>query len=180
MIRDIQNGDDSGFSIIAEAYRPLLVSLVTDEFSDRSLYKDAGYDDLMQEAAIALYSAAMAYDLNQSSVTFGLYAKICVKNRMISIRRKMISKRRKQIAAVKEKKTNNTGLAEARMSRHMQIDAATLSEMAEKTLSKLEKEVFALYAQEMSYKEIAEYLDISVKSVDNAIYRIKSKLKKQF
>ncbi len=40
-----------------------------------------------REAEIALYQAVLSYDTAQSSVTFGLYAGICLKNRIISLLR---------------------------------------------------------------------------------------------
>ena len=45
-------------------------------------------------------------------------------------------------------------------------------------LSGLEWDVFRLYVQRKSYLEIAEALGRTEKSVDNAIYRIKNKLKR--
>ena len=44
-------------------------------------------------------------------------------------------------------------------------------------LSKKEFEVLKFYLQGYSYKEIAEILKISEKSIDNSLTRIKSKLK---
>jgi RNA polymerase sporulation-specific sigma factor len=44
-------------------------------------------------------------------------------------------------------------------------------------LTKYEFKVFALYMQDISYKNIAEILGKNIKSIDNAICRIKSKLR---
>jgi RNA polymerase sporulation-specific sigma factor len=43
-----------------------------------------------------------------------------------------------------------------------------------------ERQVFALYLQKKSYEEIAYEVGKDTKSVDNAIYRVKSKIKKMF
>jgi len=45
-------------------------------------------------------------------------------------------------------------------------------------LSGLEWEVLSLYLQGRSYQEIAEELDRHVKSIDNALQRVKRKLEK--
>ena len=47
------------------------------------------------------------------------------------------------------------------------------------TLSELEQKVLTLYLRDMSYTEIARRLDVSEKTVDNAIYRLKAKLRKR-
>ena len=47
-------------------------------------------------------------------------------------------------------------------------------------LSKMEKQVLELYLQDLTYAEISEKLSISEKSIDNAMMRVKAKLKKLF
>ncbi|MBQ7364262.1 MAG: hypothetical protein IJW46_01545 [Clostridia bacterium] len=44
-------------------------------------------------------------------------------------------------------------------------------------LSRFENQVLTLYAEGHSYSEMAQELSCSVKSIDNAIYRIKSKIR---
>ena len=46
-----------------------------------------------------------------------------------------------------------------------------------KILTDFERKVFLMYIERRSYKYIAEILNKSVKSIDNAVYRIKIKLK---
>ena len=52
-----------------------------------------------------------------------------------------------------------------------------LLEKLGKSLSKLEEEVLDLYLSGKDYKEIAEMLERSPKSIDNALARIKTKFK---
>ena len=54
----------------------------------------------------------------------------------------------------------------------------SLAEAIKNDLSKLEYNVFYEFLAGCSYVEIAEKLNISVKSVDNALKRIRTKLKK--
>ena len=51
-----------------------------------------------------------------------------------------------------------------------------LYKMLYETLSKLELNILVLYNQHLSYKEISEITGKSVKSIDNAIQRIKKKM----
>lgn len=48
----------------------------------------------------------------------------------------------------------------------------------EECLSAMEKQVFDLYMEGMTYQEIARHLDKEPKSIDNALQRIKSKVNK--
>ena len=52
-----------------------------------------------------------------------------------------------------------------------------LLEKLSEVLSKLEEEVLDLYLSGKDYKEIAEMLERSPKSIDNALGRIKTKFK---
>ena len=59
-------------------------------------------------------------------------------------------------------------------------NVAEIQRKINESLSKKEKSVFDLYIAGESYNSIAQILSMSVKSVDNALQRIRRKLKKQF
>ncbi len=52
-----------------------------------------------------------------------------------------------------------------------------IADAAEKSLSKLEKQVFELKIAGLDYVNIAKVLDMEPKAVDNALQRIKKKIK---
>ena len=81
LICDIQNGVPLSFETVYSLYGPLINSLA-EKYGGSSL-SGAELEDLRQEAAIALYDAALAFN-PERGVSFGLYAKICIKNRIIS------------------------------------------------------------------------------------------------
>ena len=61
------------------------------------------------------------------------------------------------------------------------ISKESLSQLDQKMgemLTEFEKSVFALYVGSMSYTDIAKALSKPKKSIDNAIHRIKAKLRK--
>ena len=51
-----------------------------------------------------------------------------------------------------------------------------MEEKMSEVLSELEREVLALYLDGQSYQEISEKLERHVKSIDNALQRVKRKL----
>lgn len=77
----VREGDQMAFVRLYERYLPLINRLVTQFSPNLACAEDAA--DLRQEAALALYQAAMAYRLDQDEVAFGLFAKVCITNRMI-------------------------------------------------------------------------------------------------
>ena len=53
---------------------------------------------------------------------------------------------------------------------------AAVADSIEHSLSKLERDALGLYLYGYSYQQIADHLQITTKSVDNAIQRVKKKL----
>ena len=177
LVGEIQRGDDASFSLLCEKYKPLILSLVSSIFTDSPGLSSLDRDDLMQEANIALFKAASSFDTSRGGITFGLYAKICIRNRLVSIKRKAVSDQKKLKRHIAGTSAASKNIGRSHINDDRMIDAAAVSEFAENVLSPYEKRVFALYIEQLSYKEIAERLGKSEKSVDNAIYRIKKKLK---
>lgn len=168
LIEDVKDGNHSAFSEICEDFTPLMRSQVLKLFGDAP----SEYDDRLQDAALALYDATVSFDLTQDKVTFGLYAKICIRNRLVSIKRKEKKNSKKAASyASLENQVQETGRGAAR--ERLEDNEKVISE-----LSSYEKSVLKLYLNGHSYREIGLALNKSEKSVDNALYRIKSKLKK--
>ena len=169
LIRKIQSGDHFSFDELCGIYDPLLGSMTA---SAHERYKKFGseYEDLRQEASLALYKAAINYRIDQSDVTFGLYAKICIRNRLISAGRRLIRQYGAK-AAVQKELENRTPVGRSETFRSAELDLTVLSGF--------ERRVYDLYAKGDSYAQIARTLGKTEKSVDNAIYRIRRKLRNQ-
>lgn len=127
-------------------------------------------DDLHQEALLAFYRAVKTYDTEKKGVTFGLYAKICINNRMISILRRAGAENRRKAAASLMKTS-------ARTTDRYFPELDGVSEMMDRLLTKYEKKVLIMYIEGKSYKDIALTLGRNEKSVDNALFRARSKLR---
>lgn len=173
----IRNGNEHSFSALFSDYAPLISSLVAKYIKDPSTE-----EDLRQEACIALYLAAMSF-CEEGGTTFGLYAKVCIKNRLISCLRKY--GRVDSLEAASEDidayyaRTEPYSSEEADPLNMLIVgeDFLSLRRRIEGALTPYENAVFTRYAAGCSYREIARALGKDEKSVGNAVYRIKKKLK---
>lgn len=169
LISRSRDGDEGAFSDLTLQYRPLIESMARN-FLKKNDDDTFLLDDVMQEATLAFYSAIRSYDVN-SEVTFGLYAKICIRNRLVSMQRASYAKKKKR---KHREKADSPDPVNRLLDKE---DSQQLEKKISAVLSRLEMSVFNLYVQKKTYAEIANELGISVKSVDNAIFRIKTKLR---
>ena len=162
---------DVAFSELLSRYMPLIQKRVLTycgSFSNKS--------EAMQEASIALHSAAMTYDSDKcGGVTFGLYAGVCISNRLKSLIRKEIkeSGKTEQYAEV-EKIPSGIDLESNLAARDL---CERVMRVAKSVLSGFEFDVFCMSFERYSTKDIAEALSKTPKSVDNAKFRISKRLR---
>ncbi len=166
-----KKGDPKAFEELLLAYSPLIESMVSaflcnDSESDES-------DDLRQEASIAFYSAIEHFD-NTQEISFGSFAKICIRNRLISYSRK----KRQQPHTV----SLECGEVESDASDPVQTlveeeNYLSLTRRIVSLLSPYENRIWWLYLSGRGAKEIANVVGKDEKSVQNAIYRIRKKLR---
>lgn len=174
LILAIRSGDQKAFILLLEQYSPLIEASINMFCSDGASPNDK--DDFRQEASVAFYNSVLTYDLEQSNVEFGLYAKICVCNALIS-----------QIRIAKRIPTEMQDFSYTLTSNEPHEDPSSrlleeerlsfLFRMIRNTLSKYEYKVWELYLSGCSTAEIAKKLNTDSKSISNAIYRIRVKLK---
>lgn len=171
LVLKAREGSEAALSGLLEDYTPLLNSL-SRKYSSMCQEDGEAGDDFFQESQIAFYKAVMTYDINNSSSTFGAYAKACVRNKLVSLVRKIKSKKRKkgELGMSCESNTPQDTVIWREL-------GEKLLAQAELTLSPYEKKVFSLYINGRRANEIAKIVGKSEKSVNNAIFRIRSKLK---
>ena len=176
LIALVRKGDSQAFSALVDAYNPLLKKILflytTDDMSE------ADVEDLGQEELIAFYRAILSFDSDQSEVEFGIYAKICVTNSMISYKR-AARKKSGEIAFVESSELDLISDPDGEPAKifEQKESERILGEQIEKTLSQYENEVWGYYVNGYSSKEIASKLNSGEKSIENAIFRIRRKLK---
>ena len=172
-----QNGDQNAFVRLLEMYDPLISSMVSKFRIDGMSVADE--EDLRQEAILAFYSSLVSYDSSISGVEFGLYAKVCICNRLVSQTR--ILKRHMSYSVLSydsEKLLDYIAEYEDPAAKIVEIESErSLLRLINDNLSKYEQKVFRMYVSGMSSADMAEKLDASEKSINNAVYRIRKKLK---
>ena len=166
---------ENAFDELLAQYQPLIESLVTKYSSEERM--DLSREDLRQEAAVAFYRSVTSYDLEQGDVEFGLYAKICISN-------SLISKLRAKSYAVEELCEEMSAGSEGEV--HDADPVASILEeerirallaVIREHLSEFEYRVWNLYLSGRTAKEIGKMVGRDEKSISNAIYRIRRKLR---
>lgn len=173
IINAYRSGDETAFDKLADIYRPLIESMASRCYEGLSQHLEK--EDARQYALIAFSRAALSYNTEQSKVSFGLYAKICIGNALVS---KLRSARKKHIEILPIEGIFDMADPDD-ISSHIidRENAGDLSELIKSTLSDFENDVFKHYANGYSSFEIADRLGKTEKSVDNAIFRARNKLK---
>ncbi len=175
--------DSAAFEKLCVLYENLLSSMVR-RFSPSLGIRDGavsevlgfGAEELHQDAAMALYRAALTYvpaeNGKGADVSFGLYAKICIRNAMISLVRRY-RRLLKQAEAGKGRAQSQADVGETE---NLVLSAETRWQI-EAELSPYENKILPLYMEGLPPRRIAQVLDRTEKSVSNGIYRIKAKLR---
>ena len=191
IIRKIRAGQKEGTDYLLEKYKNLVRKKA------RALYLIGGdNDDLIQEGMIGLFKAVRDYDMGRDA-SFYTFAELCISRQMYTA--VQASKRQKHqplntyvsldtgnsSGEGDEKEGLNLGelLADrAELSpEELFLDkerVAYLEKAIEEELSDFERQVLDLYMTGMSYTQIARVLGRDEKATDNALQRLKTKIKK--
>lgn len=160
--------------------------------SKAKLYFLAGADgeDMIQEGLIGLYKAVRKYDHKKFS-SFKSFAQLCIRRQMITAIKTAARKKHnplnlsvplnQPLTCEKKNQTPLNIVAQFHfkdpMSLYLREERFNeLKSGLEKRLSYFEKKTLNLYLDGKTYREIAGHLNKSVKSIDNALQRIKRKL----
>ena len=172
LILAVKEGRAGAFEALLARYSPLIgaeVARVGAGLNQQDL------EDLNQNALVAFYRAAMSFDAMQAEVEFGLYAKICIKNELVSKLRFM----RRHMAEVSQPTEIYSGADEDPASCVMEAEAvARLHARIRAALSPFEYRVWSLHYAGYRSGEIARVLDKPAHSIENAVYRVRQKLRK--
>lgn len=178
LILRAQGGSDDACRELRRKYRPLIEASVA-RFGASELTRQER-SDLLEEADRVFLGAISTYDCEQDAVDFGLYAKICLRNRLISEWRHMESRRR--VVPVED-----TGAVAAPdpveddpAGRVVEEEAfVALCRTVRSHLSDFENRVWWPYVTGVPVADIAKTLDCDERAVHNAVYRIRRKLRER-
>jgi len=167
-----------------EAFSALVVRYVFTVKSRVNHYNGSGIDpeDLAQEGTIGLMSAVRSFDKSLNT-TFRTFAWLCIDRSIISavkasLRKKQIPKA--SLVSMDDNDFNVSFLDGADNPETMIIeneDIKLLEQKINQLLSSFERDVLRLYLNGKSYVEIAVCLHSTPKSVNNALQRVRLKLK---
>lgn len=177
LIQAFLSGDDEAFEMIVSRYLGL-ISTVARKY--RGMSADIDDSDMIQEGMVALLSACRSYDANKG-MSFKNYLILCVENRYRTMLRACARRRTvpaRNMLSLEDEADTAVDPTEASLSEMVESKdyLDSLHRILKDSLSPLEYKVAILHLSGYSYKEIAQRLNIPLKSVDNAQTRIRQKL----
>ncbi len=186
IVRLAQDGDQDATEYILKKYSPLVKKSI------RTLYLiGADTEDLSQEGMIGLFKAVRNYEFGENA-SFYTFAKLCIDRQIYSAIKASNRKKHSPLNSYISFYTKGNEEAElidnleagsSSNPEHVILDqenTSRIEELLEVHLSKMEKEILPLYLEGMPYIEIAARIGKKTKSIDNAIQRIRDKVKKLY
>lgn len=189
LILKLRDGDNRVTEYIIEKYKDLVRK------KSKAMYiLGADHEDLLQEGMIGLFKAIRDYDAGRDA-SFYTFAELCVTRQIYTAVQAAGRKKHSFLNSYISLYGNQVGgededhpelmqelvAQDSKNPEELMIDQENLAnlEMAiEQELSSFEKQVLELCVTGMSYTEIARVLGKTTKATDNALQRIKTKIKK--
>jgi len=186
IVERAKEGDERALNYILGKYS----NLVRDKARSYFLI-GAEYDDLIQEGMIGLFKSIKDFKAGNET-SFKSFAELCITRQIItaiknatrqkhiplncyiSLNKQLYSNEETSYPLFEILKIKELNDPEQLVISGEEIKS--IKEIFEKFLSKLETSVLSLYMKGKTYIEIARTLNLKVKSVDNALQRIKRKL----
>ncbi|SFC80563.1 RNA polymerase sporulation sigma factor SigH [Butyrivibrio sp. YAB3001] len=154
----------------------------------------ADRDDLIQEGMIGLFKAIRDYDYGRDA-SFATFADLCISRQMYSAVKALARKKHTPLnsyISIYAKREGEDEGSDVALEDILESDSSlipeqhiidqenlnALEEAIERELSPMETQVLDLYITGMSIKQISAVLSRDEKSTDNAMQRVRNKLKK--
>lgn len=185
LLEQVKNGNNEALETLINKYKDLVNMKVGKYF-----IIGAEKEDIYQEGMIGLYKAIKSFNFEKQN-SFKTFANLCIERQLITAIK--TSNRQKHMplnsylslnGAAYEDDENDTSLIEIFNSHTVEDPLETITkkeyyksveDKIEENLSSFEKQVLHRYVEGESYTTIAQKLDSPVKSIDNAIQRIRKK-----
>ena len=174
LLKAAREGDQSASETLLAQYAPLIDSMAADFCRGGLSAQDL--EDLRQEAALGFYQALKKYDADKG-IAFGYFAKVCIHHRLVSHLRSL--KHMGHIISLDEEPlpTENEPSSDPAQILVEQETYSMLCKQVCELLSEYENRVWWLYLAGRTAQDVALLLGSDEKSVQNAIYRIRKKLR---
>ncbi len=185
LISQIKEGNEQALTYLLNRYKPLVNHKVSKYFM-----VGAEKEDIVQEGMIGLYKAIRNFDSEKQN-SFKTFANICVERQLITAIK--TSTRQKHMplnsyislnVAAYTNEDDSIELVETYDNKSVEDPLETMMkkefyrevrDTIQSSLSKFERQVLDRFVQGESYETIAQNVDAPIKSVDNAIQRIRKK-----
>ncbi|MBR2704592.1 MAG: RNA polymerase sporulation sigma factor SigH [Clostridia bacterium] len=188
LIRKVNAGDNEALEYLINKYKEIVNMKVS-----RYFIVGAEKEDIIQEGLIGLYKAIKNFDAEKQN-SFKSFANLCVERQLITAIKSSNRQKHMPLNSYLSLNMNayddtddDTSIYEVFDANMIEdpLDTITKKEyyenvesIIEKSLSPFERQVLNELVKGHSYTVIAEKLDSPVKSVDNAIQRIRKKTSK--
>lgn len=184
LLKKIASGDEFAESELLSRYKDLVVKI------SRCYFIVGGdMEDIIQEGMIGLYKAIKNFN-KQKEASFKTFAVLCIKHQIqTAIKKSNTNKNKPLSSAVSFQEFSNETSGESLLPIELILEETPVEKAIDKEnffslkqkikdeLSSLEYKVLSYYLQGYAYKEISKMLNITEKSVDNSLRRIKTKLR---
>ncbi len=178
-----RNGNEKAENELLERYKDTVMKI------SRGYFIIGGeLEDIVQEGMIGLYKAIKNFKTDKNA-TFKTFAITCIKHQIQTAIKKANTKKNLPLSNSVSLQSFSENEEEEFLPVNLIFQVSPdekiigrenykdLIETIKQTLSKKEFEVLKYYLRGYSYKEIAEFLGLNQKSIDNSLSRIKNKLK---
>lgn len=176
LITYAREGSQDAFVELKRRYTPLIESQIAKHTLADMSAQDV--EDLREEATSIFGNAVCNYDCTAEGVEFGLYAKICIGNGLVSFVRSYLRRKKKTVISLELAERSAATGSDPLQSLVDKENAQELMRTIKKSLSDYENRVWWLYVSGMSVSDVAAAIgEADPRSVSNAIYRIRRKLR---
>lgn len=169
------NGDDASMALLIAVVTPIAKAKASGFANAR-----ISGEDLVQEGMLGFLDAVKTFDVSKG-VPFKAYAEACINNRIISAVRVSYNNKNAALSnavsyeeEAADRCDNTTDPANIITQKD---ETEYLAGLLNEGLSDFEKQVVDLRLLDKSYSQIAEMLGCSEKSIDNALQRIRKKMR---
>ena len=187
LVEEVHQGSTEALDYLITKYRLFVKAKARSYF-----LIGADREDIVQEGMIGLYKAIRDFKEDKLA-SFRAFAELCITRQIITAIK--TATRQKHIPLnsyvsldkpIFDEESDRTLMdvitsTESKDPEHLMIYREEYTHLEEKIgeiLSELEQQVLALYLDGQSYNEISEELNRHVKSIDNALQRVKRKLER--
>ena len=178
LVRLAQSGDNDAMEQLCAEYKDTVRMLARPYF-----LIGADRDDLIQEGMIGLYKAIRDYREDHNS-SFASFAELCITRQILSAinasRRQKHQPLNSFVSLSEQVSEQELRLVDEETPEEIMISRENVIGMHERIkerLSKFEYQVLELYLKGYDYTQIAEKLGKQPKAIDNALQRIRSKVR---